>query len=132
MSSLSCGLLQLIDPAGDDRGCVVRSGCGLRMELRGARTQLGVVEAFDGSVVQRRMRDGLVVGRRDGEAVVLRGDEDAARTVIEHGMVGSAVAERQLERLAPCREREQLMPEANAEHRRPPEESLERLCLVDE
>ena len=49
----------------------------------------------------------------DGEAVVLRGDEDALRPGDAHGVVGAAVAERELERLQAEREPDELVAEAD-------------------
>ena len=55
----------------------------------------------------------------DREAVVLDGDEHAARAGHAHGVVRAAVAERKLERPQAEREPEQLVAEADAEERAP-------------
>src|SRR5690348_1286113 len=91
--------LQLLDEAADDRRRVVRPGRRLRMELRRACPQLRVVEPLDRAVVQRAVRDAGLVAGRDGEAVVLRGHENAPGAVVEHRVVRTAVAERELVRL---------------------------------
>ena len=62
------------------------------------------------------------VARRDGEAVVLGGDEDALRAGDAHGVVGAAVAERELERLQAEREPDELVAEADPEERHLPEQ----------
>src|SRR5436305_14355941 len=99
------------------------------MELRRARAQLGVRETFDRAVVERAVRDAALVTRRDCETVVLRRDDHAAAAMVDHRMVRAAVPERQLERLLGGREREQLVAEADSQHRRSPEELAERLAL---
>ena len=55
--------------------------------------------------------------RIDGEAVVLRGDLDLAGLELLDRMIGAAVAELQLVGLAAHRERQDLVAEADAEHR---------------
>src|SRR5690606_35647513 len=62
------------------------------------------------------------VGRAHREAVVLRGDVDApARQVLDR-VVGAAMAEGELERLQPERPGEQLVAEADPDHRALPEQ----------
>src|SRR3954451_23892609 len=122
MSERLGNVLQLLDPAADDRRRVVRSRRRLGVELRGARTQLRVVEPLDGPVVERGVRDARLVTGRDRKAVVLRGDEYAAGPVVEDRVVRTAVAERELERLLAGREREQLVAQAHTEHRRAAEQ----------
>src|SRR5438477_10892770 len=107
--SVRLGSSKLLDPDRDDRSAVVRPRARLGMELRRARTQLRVVQAFDGAVVERGVRDAVALARRDRESVVLRGDEHAARLVVDDGMVRAAMAERELERLVSGRECEQLV-----------------------
>ena len=51
----------------------------------------------------------------DCEAVILARDEHAARPPVQHRVVRSPVAERQLVRLVACRQREQLVAEADAQ-----------------
>src|SRR5262245_13188399 len=96
------------------------------MELDGAGVFQREVEPFDGAVVQGRVRRLPRLGRRDGEAVVLAGDEHAAARALDDGMVRAAVTERQLERLVSGGERQQLVPEADAEQRDPPEQVGDR------
>ena len=88
-------------------------------------------QALDGAVVEVDVRElGLAeVGLQPRarlaahrEAVVLRGDRDAAGAQVLDRVVGAAVAERELERLQPDRAREQLVAEADAEHRLAPDQ----------
>ena len=72
------------------------------MELE--RLEPVAAEPLDGAVVERDVADLGVIARRDGEAVVLSGDEDALRARDADGVVGAAVAERELEGLQPERE----------------------------
>ena len=53
-----------------------------------------------------------------GEAVILRGDFDAARFQVLHRLIGAAVAELELEGLGAAGQRQQLVPQADAEHGR--------------
>ena len=57
------------------------------------------------------------LGPADREAVVLGGHEHAPPVEVEHRVVGAAVAEPQLERLEPQSTAEQLVPQADPEHR---------------
>src|SRR3954447_9981067 len=113
MSVLLGSCLQLLDERADDRRRVVRAGGCLRGELRRARAEVGIVEALHRPVVQRAVRDAGLVAGCDREAVVLRGDEHLARPVVEHGMVCTAMPERQLERLLAVCHREQLVAETD-------------------
>src|SRR4051794_28687033 len=77
-----------------------------------------VVEVDVGELDGADLRlDPLAGLARDREAVVLRGDGDPAGAQVLDRVVGAAVAERQLERLQPRGAREQLVAEADAEHR---------------
>src|SRR5689334_4542899 len=107
----------LLDPRLDDAPGVVRPGAGLRVELDGLGALAAQLQALDGPVVEGDVR--LVAGLRwrHGEAVVLRGDDDAVRGALEHRVVRAAVSEGQLVRLAPGREREQLVAQADPENR---------------
>ena len=49
--------------------------------------------------------------------MVLRGDLDPACFAVEHRLIGAAVAELEFERLATQGQAEELMAQANAEHR---------------
>ena len=62
-----------------------------------------------------------------GEAVVLRGDLDALRAQVLDRVVGAAVPELELEGTHAERLRQQLVPEADAEHRDLAEQALDRL-----
>ena len=90
------------------------------MELE--RLEAVAAEALDGAVVERDVADLGRVARRDREAVVLGGDEDALRAGDADGVVGAAVAERELERLQAEREPDELVAEADPEERHLPEQ----------
>src|SRR5262245_52077781 len=124
------GSAHLLDPAVDQRPRVVGARAGLRVELHRARTQLRIGEPLDGAVVERLVRRGAVLGRRDREAVVLARDEDAAARALEDRVVRAAVAERELERPEPGGAREQLMAETDAEDTRPADEVAHGRRLV--
>src|SRR6476646_2339943 len=91
------GKARLLDPAGEDRPGVVRARTGLGVELHGPGSKLGIGEALDRAVVERFVCRRTIVGRADGEAVVLARDEHTPRLALEHRMVRAAMAERQLE-----------------------------------
>src|SRR5262245_19842041 len=110
MSSLR-GSAHLLDPGLDERPCVVRAGPCLRVELQRPGSELRIGEPFDGAVVERRVRGGAVARLAHGEAVVLARDEHESRRTLQHRMVRSTVAERELVRLVSRREREQLVAE---------------------
>ena len=67
-----------------------------------------------------------------GEAVVLRGDGDAAGGEVLDRVVGAAVPERELEGLQAGRAREQLVAEADSEHRLADEQRADRVDDVVE
>ena len=69
---------------------------------------------------------------RDREPVVLRGDRDPAGGEVLDRVVGAAVAERELERLQAGRAREQLVAEADPEHRLAHEQRADRVDEVVE
>ena len=74
------------------------------------------VAHLDAAVAVRAVE--LALERRvDGEAVVVRGDLDAAGRLVEHRLVDAAVAERQLVGAEAERAAEQLVAEADAEER---------------
>ena len=102
------------------------------MELRRPRTLAWKVEALDRAVVERHVRSLALLRRLDREAVVLGRNKHAAGCALEHRMVRAAVTERQLVRLHSGREREQLMPEADAEDRHTAEQVAHRSHFVDE
>src|SRR6186713_1046869 len=97
----------LLDPAVDQAPGIVRAGTCLRMELDGARAQLGVLKPLDRLVVERDVRRLASLARRNRESVVLAGDEHAARVALDDGVIRAAVTERELERLVPGRERKE-------------------------
>src|SRR5438309_840265 len=91
------------------------------MVLDAEDRQSTMAEPFERLVVQVDVA-GLDVGRQgggvDGEPVVLRRDLDLAGALVADRMVGTAVAELQLERPGPERLAEQLVAQADAEDRR--------------
>ena len=108
-----------------------------RSGVMGTRCRLGVIlqaehrapregHALDGAVVEVHVRELGAAGQRvhvDGEAVVLRGDLDAARLQVLDRVVHAVVAELELVGAAPERQAEDLVAEADAE---------ERLAAVEE
>src|ERR671935_653739 len=106
----------LLHPTLEDRPSVVRAGTRFGMELQRGRALAREVESLYGAVVERYMRRFARVGGPDCEAVVLRGHEHASGRTLEHGMVRTTVAERELVRAMTGGERQQLMPEADPEH----------------
>ena len=70
------------------------------MELHGGDFLGAMADPGDGSIIQMAVRD-LEVRRESllahSIAVILGGDEDAARAKILHGLVGSAVTEFEFE-----------------------------------
>ena len=105
---------------------VVRPRAGLRVVLHAAGRHVERADALDRAVVEVDVRqldradlrlDPLARLPRHREAVVLRGDGDPAGAQVLDRVVGAAVAERELERVQPGRAGEQLVAEADAEHR---------------
>src|SRR5436190_9749884 len=74
----------------------------------------------------------LSAGAKHCEAVVLRGDVDPPGRQVLHRVVGAAVAERQLEGLEADRPAQELMPEADPEHRHLADDAAYRLDHVVE
>src|SRR6266511_5734665 len=103
----------LLDPAVEQRPRVMRPRARFGMELHRARAQLGEVEALDRAVVEGNVRRLPRLAGRDREAMVLAGDEDAARGPLDDGVIRAAVAVGELERRVPGGEREQLVAEAD-------------------
>ena len=64
----------------------------------------------------------------DGEAVVLAGDLDPPRPQVTYRVVGAVVSERHLVRLAPQRQAEKLVAEADAEDRHSPRATPRRFA----
>src|SRR3954462_13078531 len=123
----------LLQEAVEEVEAVVRAGGGLGVVLDRAAGDVEQRQALDGAVVEVQVRelrgaevglpahglvgvDRLLASRpQDREAVVLRGDLDAAGLEVLDRMVAAAVAEGQLEGLQPDRAAQQLMAEADAE-----------------
>src|SRR5688572_12646801 len=123
-SRLGTGGLEQRDELVEQSERVVRAGARLRVVLDAPGRDVEQADALDRAVVEVHVRQlaGAEVGLdplaglpAHREAVVLRGDRDPARPQVLDGVVGAAVAERQLERLQPRRAREQLVPEADPE-----------------
>src|SRR4051794_10752348 len=118
------GTGQLPDEVVEEADRVVRAGPGLGVVLDAAGRDVEQADALDRAVVEVDVRElglaevalqaltGLSTHR---EPVVLRGDGDPSRAQVLHGVVGPAVAERQLEGLKADGAREQLVAEADPE-----------------
>src|SRR5262245_42721410 len=130
--SVRLGIRDLLDPALEERPRVMWARPGLGVELERARAQVWEIEAFDGSVVEGDVGRLGCFARPDCKPVVLARDEDATRMALEHRMVRAAVAERELVGLVAGRAGDELVAEADAEHRRPAEQLLHRLRLGSE
>ena len=80
-----------------------------------------MAEAFERLVVQIHVGDFQLVEIErigvDGESVIVRGDFDLSGDLIQHRMIGAAMAELQLVGLAAQREAQDLMAQADAEDR---------------
>src|SRR4051795_5436825 len=125
----------LLQEAVEEVEAVVRAGPGLGVVLDRAAGNVEQREALDGAVVEVQVRelrgaevglpahglvgvDGLLAARPEHrEAMVLRGDLDAAGLEVLDRVVAAAVAEGQLEGLQAHRAAQQLMAEADAERR---------------
>ena len=101
-------------------GAVVRARPGLGMVLHREGVGVGRLQPLAHAVVEvdvgHRGDPGEAVGG-DGEVVVLAGDLDLPGRHVLHRVVGAVVAERQLDRRPAERRRQQLVAEADAEHR---------------
>ena len=117
---LTARLFHLVEELPEQVVRVVRARRRLGVILH-AEHRLGLVaQPLDGAVVEVDVGDLHVRRQRrriDGEAVVLRGDLDLAGLELLDRVVGAAVAELQLVGLAAHRQRQDLVAEADAEHR---------------
>src|SRR5688572_23021774 len=103
---------------------VVRARGGLGVILDPEDRQFLVAKPLDGAVVEVDMRD-LEIGRAGnpllaplyGEAVVLARDQHITALEILHGMIPAAVSIREFLRATAECDPEELVPEADAEHR---------------
>ena len=93
---------------------IVRAGAGLRVVLNRENGLRGVPEAFQGLVVEvdvSGFAPGLLQGLGlDGKSVVLAGDLYPLGKEVLDGLVGSAVAEFELEGGGPEGQAQQLVP----------------------
>src|SRR4029434_9619050 len=119
----------LLYPALEQRPCIVRARARLGVELDRAGTQARKLEPFDRAVVEGDVSCLAIRARPHREAVVLRRYEHAVGRPLEHGVIGTAVPEWKLEGLVARRQRQELVPEANAEHGDAPEERSDRFDL---
>src|SRR5438128_7453084 len=90
------------------------------MALEAERRLVGQRNALQRAVEERNVRDTHVARqarRIDSEAMVLAGDQDLSRILVEHRVIGAVMAELHLHRLAATRHTEQLVTEADAEGR---------------
>src|SRR3954465_14250592 len=108
LRSSRLGMGEAVDELVEQPERVVRAGTGLGVVLDAARRHVEQPDALHRAVVEvdvRQLRgarlglDPLPGLTPEGEAVILRGDRDPARAQVLDGMVGAAVAERELERL---------------------------------
>src|SRR6185437_7549853 len=104
----------------EERLQIVRARARLRMALETERRPILEGETLERAVEERAVR-GPHVGRQrrlvDREAVILAGDEHPPGIEVLHRMVGAMVAELHLQRAPAAGEAEDLMAEADAEHR---------------
>ena len=108
---------------------VVRAGARFGMALEAERRLVLEREALQRAVEQRAMRGAHVRRQRrliHREAVVLAGDEHLAAVEVLHRMVGAVMAELHLHGLRAAGEAEDLVAEADAEHRHVGLEELAR------
>src|SRR5467141_318801 len=101
---------------------ILRSRARLRVELHREDRPILEAQTFERPVEQRGL--GLLQARRQGlprhgEAVVMRGDLDAAGCEILNRMVAAAVTQMHLDGASAEGEGEQLVPKADAEDRQP-------------
>src|ERR1043166_5456894 len=124
------GLLHQLDEAAEVVLGVVRAGRGFGVVLDGDDGEPPVAHPLDATVVEVDMRDldlrGEALGL-DGEAVVVRGDLDAARAEVFDRLVAAAVAEAQLVGRAAEGAAQGLMAEADAERGAAPPAETSRL-----
>src|SRR5690348_2979787 len=130
MVSMSVLRGKLVHPLLEQGPRIVRAGSGLGMELERAGAELGERQPLDRPVVEGDVRRHLRLRSAYREAVVLARDEHALVRALQHGVVSASVTERQLERLVPGRQREDLVAEADAEDARAAEQIAHRLHLV--
>src|SRR5690606_12098994 len=110
-------------------GHVMRTWAGFRVSLEAEGRGIGELDALVGSVEQRTVGDPHVRRQRrlvDGEAVVLAGDHHPLAVQVLDRVVGAVVAELHLVGAGAGGQAEQLVAQADAEHRQ-----LRRQDLAD-
>ena len=108
-----------VDKALEQICAVLRARCALRVVLHGKQFVRQTGHALGGAIKQilvcenqARALQGAFIHRK---GVVLAGDLDLAGGQLAHGMVAAAVAEFHLKGARPARQRNHLMPQADAE-----------------
>ena len=99
---------------------VVGSGARFRVVLHAVELLIRVCEARHGVVVEVYVGDPAALGQAvplNREAMVLAGDLHLARVLVAHRVVAATVTELQLEGARPHRQSEDLVSQADAEHR---------------
>ena len=133
----SAGLAALghgFDEAVEQWSHIVRAGAGLRVTLEAESVLVGTLDALQGAIEQRLV-DRPHIARQaalvHGETVVLTGDHHHARVEILYRVVGTVVAVPHFQGLGAGGQRQQLVTEADAEHRNISlEDFLDRLDRV--
>src|SRR6266545_4925603 len=101
---------------------IVRSGRGFRMILHAEDRVAAMAEALQGLIVEIHVRDLHLVEieriRVHRETVIVRRDLDLAGDLVDYGVIGAAMSELELVRLASDGQAEKLMAETDAEDRR--------------
>src|SRR5882757_10415483 len=98
----------------------MRAGTGLGMSLKTERRPVGARDALERTVKQRAMRGPQVVrqcGLVHRETMVLTGYENPAGIDFQHRVIGAVMAEFHFHGLRTAGQSQQLMTQANAEHR---------------
>ena len=101
--------------------CVVWAGGGFGVVLNGEERVRLVGEAFEALIIQIDVSRGRAHLRQRGfvdcEAVILAGDFDLPGGEVAYRVVDAVMTELELANVGLQRAGDQLMPEANAEHR---------------
>ena len=113
-------LLHRLDELVEQVRGIVRSGPSFGVILDRIDRQARVPETFDSVVIQIDMRD-LAIGRErisiHREAVILRGDFDAPRGQVLHGLIASVMPKGQFVSSGAERKPHQLMAKTDSKNR---------------